>query len=186
MDLVNESEDLQLCPGEKVITNSTVLSSVDSPSFKSFLMNNLTTPTTTESTSSYNKSSTRVPSSARPTHENKSHTPQVSSSYPTNSFMKSAASASNSIKPVVFTQKCTSVVWAKRKSASRRVNCSNCDTKYCFECLLPYHAPNSCKTIKKWLAKCQDDSETRNYLLVHTQDCPKCKVCIKCIRCMVA
>jgi ariadne-1 len=44
---------------------------------------------------------------------------------------------------------------------------------------MPYHAPNSCQVIKKWLAKCEDDSETRNYLLVYTQDCPKCRVCIE-------
>lgn len=77
------------------------------------------------------------------------------------------------------TVRCTFVVWAKANTNARRVICTSCQTQFCFLCTFPYHAPNSCQTIKKWLIKCQDDSETRNYLLVHTQDCPKCGVCIE-------
>ena len=76
-------------------------------------------------------------------------------------------------------QRCNRIVWAKSEPSPRRVLCAECGTQYCFSCLMPYHAPNSCQIIRKWNIKCQDDSETRNYLLVHTQDCPKCKVCIE-------
>lgn len=72
---------------------------------------------------------------------------------------------------------CNFVVWAR--PLARRVNCSSCSTQFCFLCTYSYHAPNSCDTIRKWYVKCHDDSETRNYLLVHTQDCPACKVCIE-------
>jgi len=72
---------------------------------------------------------------------------------------------------------CDFIVWAKPEA--RRVVCSACCTQFCFMCTAAYHAPNSCATIRKWYSKCQDDSETRNYLLVHTQDCPACKVCIE-------
>ena len=77
------------------------------------------------------------------------------------------------------TKKCSYIVWSKSNPAARKVVCTSCNTQYCFKCQLAYHAPNSCETIRQWNIKCQDDSETRNYLLVHTQDCPKCKVCIE-------
>lgn len=33
-----------------------------------------------------------------------------------------------------------------------------------------YHAPTDCATIRKWLTKCADDSETANYISAHTKD----------------
>ena len=72
---------------------------------------------------------------------------------------------------------CNYIFWAK--PLARRVICKSCTTQFCFLCTYSYHAPNSCDTIRKWYIKCHDDSETRNYLLVHTQDCPACKVCIE-------
>lgn len=70
---------------------------------------------------------------------------------------------------------------------------------------MDYHAPTDCNTIKKWLTKCADDSETANYISAHTKDvrilsqetvyarsvtknilqchfvfqCPKCHICIE-------
>lgn len=35
---------------------------------------------------------------------------------------------------------------------------------------MDYHAPTDCGTIKKWLTKCADDSETANYISAHTKD----------------
>ncbi|KAG9509655.1 putative E3 ubiquitin-protein ligase ariadne-2, partial [Fragariocoptes setiger] len=64
-------------------------------------------------------------------------------------------------------------------NASKKVKCSACSTIFCFGCGLAYHAPADCLTIKKWLAKCEDDSETLNYIAVHTKDCPKCNVSIE-------
>ena len=72
---------------------------------------------------------------------------------------------------------CNFIIWAR--PLARRVNCKSCFSQFCFLCTYSYHAPNSCETIRKWYIKCHDDSETRNYLLVHTQDCPACKVCIE-------
>jgi len=39
-----------------------------------------------------------------------------------------------------------------------------------FRCGMDYHAPTDCSTIKKWLTKCADDSETANYISAHTKD----------------
>lgn len=41
---------------------------------------------------------------------------------------------------------------------------------FSFRCGTDYHAPTDCATIKKWLTKCADDSETANYISAHTKD----------------
>ena len=41
---------------------------------------------------------------------------------------------------------------------------------FSFRCGMDYHAPTDCSTIKKWLTKCADDSETANYISAHTKD----------------
>jgi len=33
-----------------------------------------------------------------------------------------------------------------------------------------YHCPTTCDIIKKWLIKCQDDSESANYITANTKD----------------
>jgi ariadne-2 len=66
-----------------------------------------------------------------------------------------------------------------KKALAKRVQCSGCATSCCFRCRLDYHAPTDCATIRQWLAKCADDSETANYISAHTKDCPQCHVCIE-------
>jgi hypothetical protein len=39
-----------------------------------------------------------------------------------------------------------------------------------FKCTNDYHAPTDCVTIKKWLTKCIDDSETANFISANTKD----------------
>ncbi|XP_068243520.1 potential E3 ubiquitin-protein ligase ariadne-2 [Palaemon carinicauda] len=73
---------------------------------------------------------------------------------------------------------CNIVVQAK-ESQAKRVNCTNCKTQFCYKCGSNYHAPTDCETIKRWLTKCADDSETANYISAHTKDCPKCHICIE-------
>jgi hypothetical protein len=41
---------------------------------------------------------------------------------------------------------------------------------FSFQCGGEYHAPTDCDTIKRWLTKCADDSETANYISAHTKD----------------
>lgn len=41
---------------------------------------------------------------------------------------------------------------------------------FSFGCGTDYHAPTSCDTIKRWLTKCVDDSETANYISANTKD----------------
>ncbi|CAG2104951.1 unnamed protein product [Medioppia subpectinata] len=73
---------------------------------------------------------------------------------------------------------CDIIIRAKEPNA-KRVVCSQCRSSFCFKCGADYHAPTLCQTIKLWLTKCEDDSETANYISAHTKDCPKCHICIE-------
>ncbi|KAA0203044.1 hypothetical protein HAZT_HAZT004184 [Hyalella azteca] len=64
---------------------------------------------------------------------------------------------------------CTIVVRAK-DNKPKRVICEACNTQFCFACGCDYHLPTSCETIRRWLTKCADDSETANYISAHTKD----------------
>ena len=47
--------------------------------------------------------------------------------------------------------------------------CSSCKSRFCFKCGNSYHAPTDCETIRRWLNKCADDSETANYISANTK-----------------
>ncbi|KAI9478377.1 MAG: hypothetical protein EXX96DRAFT_245687 [Benjaminiella poitrasii] len=49
-----------------------------------------------------------------------------------------------------------------------------CSCRFCFGCGLDDHQPCICILVKKWLQKCEDDSETANWISAHTKECPKC------------
>ncbi|XP_021896701.1 probable E3 ubiquitin-protein ligase ARI2 [Carica papaya] len=53
------------------------------------------------------------------------------------------------------------------------VECS-CGLQFCFGCLSEAHSPCSCLMWELWSKKCQDESETVNWITVHTKPCPKC------------
>ncbi|GMH39326.1 hypothetical protein BSKO_07224 [Bryopsis sp. KO-2023] len=49
-----------------------------------------------------------------------------------------------------------------------------CGLKFCFKCGNEPHSPSSCEMWRHWCKKCEDDSETRNWLTANTKPCPKC------------
>ncbi|KAI8028317.1 putative E3 ubiquitin-protein ligase ARI1 [Camellia lanceoleosa] len=53
------------------------------------------------------------------------------------------------------------------------VECS-CGLQFCFSCLAEAHSPCSCLMWELWTKKCHDESETVNWITVHTKSCPKC------------
>ncbi|KAL1215756.1 putative E3 ubiquitin-protein ligase ARI1 [Cardamine amara subsp. amara] len=53
------------------------------------------------------------------------------------------------------------------------VECS-CGRQFCFSCLSQTHSPCSCLMWELWRKKCRDESETINWITVHTKLCPKC------------
>ena len=54
------------------------------------------------------------------------------------------------------------------------VECA-CHHRFCFGCSLNDHQPAPCSLVKKWLKKCEDDSETANWISANTKECPKCQ-----------
>lgn len=71
------------------------------------------------------------------------------------------------------------VILRSQDLSAKKATCKKCTTSFCFRCGNDYHAPTDCTTIKKWLTKCADDSETANYISANTKDCPKCNICIE-------
>lgn len=61
---------------------------------------------------------------------------------------------------------------------ARPVICK-CGHIFCFECGENWHDPVLCRYLKKWIKKCDDDSETSNWIAANTKECPKCNVTIE-------
>jgi len=54
-----------------------------------------------------------------------------------------------------------------------------CGHLFCFACSEGWHDPVRCHLIKKWIKKCDDDSETSNWISANTKECPKCGATIE-------
>lgn len=69
----------------------------------------------------------------------------------------------------------------KQRDLTRIVPTVVCDCKhsFCFGCTLSDHQPCPCSLVKKWLKKCEDDSETANWISANTKECPKCNSTIE-------
>ena len=69
----------------------------------------------------------------------------------------------------------------KKRDLSRIVPTVRClhDHAFCFGCTLADHQPASCALVKRWLKKCEDDSETSNWISANTKECPKCNSTIE-------
>ncbi|KAI9020516.1 hypothetical protein DFJ74DRAFT_673498 [Hyaloraphidium curvatum] len=67
---------------------------------------------------------------------------------------------------------------AQLTSVVPTVTCK-CGHRFCFGCGLPDHQPCVCFLVKKWLKKCQDDSETANWISANTKECTKCNATIE-------
>jgi len=61
---------------------------------------------------------------------------------------------------------------------ARLVKCK-CEHEFCFSCSENWHDPIRCNLMKKWKKKCQDDSETSNWMAANTKECPKCSATIE-------
>lgn len=58
------------------------------------------------------------------------------------------------------------------------VTCT-CGHTFCYACGENWHDPVKCHLLKKWQKKCDDDSETSNWIAANTKECPKCNVTIE-------
>ncbi|OJZ81221.1 hypothetical protein ASPFODRAFT_65192 [Aspergillus luchuensis CBS 106.47] len=64
----------------------------------------------------------------------------------------------------------------KQRDLRRVVPTVQCDCRhyFCFGCTLNDHQPAPCTLVKMWLKKCEDDSETANWISANTKECPRC------------
>lgn len=72
---------------------------------------------------------------------------------------------------------CTNAVLATSVDHSP-VTCS-CGHDFCFHCSHDPHEPILCGYLKLWAKKCDDDSETSNWIHVNTKECPHCHATIE-------
>lgn len=54
-----------------------------------------------------------------------------------------------------------------------------CGKSFCFNCASDDHQPCVCALVKLWKKKCEDDSETANWISTNTKECPKCHTTIE-------
>jgi len=54
-----------------------------------------------------------------------------------------------------------------------------CTNPFCFKCGEEAHEPCNCPQLAEWAQKCQNESETANWILAHTKKCPKCNARIE-------
>jgi len=54
-----------------------------------------------------------------------------------------------------------------------------CTNPFCFKCGEEAHDPCNCPQLAEWAQKCQNESETANWILAHTKKCPKCNTRIE-------
>ena len=58
------------------------------------------------------------------------------------------------------------------------VKCS-CGHPFCFRCGDEAHEPCGCNQLVEWAHKCQNESETANWILANTRKCPACNARIE-------
>lgn len=54
-----------------------------------------------------------------------------------------------------------------------------CNFPFCFRCGQEAHDPSTCSQLASWQEKCNNESETANWILANTKKCPKCQTRIE-------
>jgi ariadne-1 len=69
---------------------------------------------------------------------------------------------------------CGSAIAITRGETMVGVQCGKCERSFCFSCQREPHLPATCAMVSAWHQKAKDDSETANWLVSHTKECPQC------------
>lgn len=87
-----------------------------------------------------------------------------------------------------FVQDHPHLKWCPAPGCSYAILCTNADLRpvtcdcshtFCFKCCQSPHEPVLCEYLRRWHKKCDDDSETSNWIHVNTKECPKCRATIE-------
>ena len=74
---------------------------------------------------------------------------------------------------------CERIVMAGAGVKNVRCGPGGCGCTFCFKCGEEAHQPASCAELVSWVEKCQNESETANWILANTKRCPKCQTRIE-------
>eukprot|EP00635_Sarcinochrysidales_sp_CCMP3193_P011834 CAMPEP_0118905578 /NCGR_PEP_ID=MMETSP1166-20130328/9514_1 /TAXON_ID=1104430 /ORGANISM="Chrysoreinhardia sp, Strain CCMP3193" /LENGTH=655 /DNA_ID=CAMNT_0006844849 /DNA_START=310 /DNA_END=2277 /DNA_ORIENTATION=+ len=74
---------------------------------------------------------------------------------------------------------CDKVVRAGPCVTSVKCGPGGCGSAFCMKCGDEAHQPASCELLRLWQEKCQNESETANWILANTKRCPKCQTRIE-------
>ena len=74
---------------------------------------------------------------------------------------------------------CDKVVRAGPCVGSVKCAPNGCGAAFCMRCGEEAHAPSDCALLSQWTEKCQNESETANWILANTKRCPKCQTRIE-------
>ncbi|CAL9248361.1 unnamed protein product [Arabidopsis halleri] len=88
-------------------------------------------------------------------------------------LVESYVEDNNMVKWCPSTPHCGNAIRKIKDDSDDEVECS-CGLQFCFSCLSESHSPCSCLMWKLWKKKCEDESETVNWMTVNTRLCPKC------------
>jgi hypothetical protein len=69
---------------------------------------------------------------------------------------------------------CDRIIMAGAGISNVRCGPGGCGKSFCFKCGEEAHQPSSCEELMTWIEKCQNESETANWILANTKRCPKC------------
>jgi ariadne-1 len=69
---------------------------------------------------------------------------------------------------------CERIVMAGAGVANVKCGPGGCGNAFCFKCGEEAHQPATCDELVMWTEKCQNESETANWILANTKRCPKC------------
>lgn len=89
------------------------------------------------------------------------------------SLLESYIEDNNKVKWCPSVPHCGNAIRVDHDDIYHEVECA-CGLQFCFNCLLVTHSPCPCTMWKLWMKKCQDESETVNWITVNTKPCPKC------------
>jgi len=76
---------------------------------------------------------------------------------------------------------CNKIVRSGAACTSVKCTVANggCGAAFCVRCGEEAHQPAGCPALAEWAEKCQNESETANWILANTKRCPKCQTRIE-------
>ncbi|KFD50894.1 hypothetical protein M513_08207 [Trichuris suis] len=66
----------------------------------------------------------------------------------------------------------------RREGCLQKAVCK-CGYEFCFNCCQEWHEPLECHLLKRWIAKCETESDSAHWIADYTRPCPRCNTNIE-------